>query len=266
MRYVRIFFLTFQQVFEQRGRSFVWFLISLWGPLITLLFWRGATNGGKTLIGGWSLQELSSYYFFMIIASSLLISNIEDDVSRFDIQLGNLTKYLTRPINYLHIKFIEDIPYRILKGIFGVIVCLVFFILLKGKFFIFAQDIATIFLAIIICVGGFLLSYMFKMILGVIAFWLIEVRGIYEAVDVTMFVFAGSVMPLSLLPHIIATIGYVLPFSYMIYFPIIAVEGKLSVMALCGVISVQAVWLLIFFLLYQFLWIRGIKKFSGVGQ
>lgn len=266
MRYVKIFLLTFQQVFEQRGRSFVWFLISLWGPLVTLLFWRGATNGGKTLINGWSYEILASYYFYMIVATSLLISNVEDDVAKFDIQLGNLTKYLVRPINYLQIKLLEDMPYRILKGIFGLTVCLIFYTILHGKFFIFTRDFLSIPFVIAICVFAFMLSYLFKMSLGIIAFWVVDIRGIYEMVEATMFIFAGYVMPLSLLPHAIALPGYVLPFSYMAYFPIIAVEGQLTWLQLLGVIGMQIVWIIILFFFYQFMWQKGVKKFSGVGQ
>lgn len=266
MRYVKIFFLSFQQVFEQRGRSFVWFLISLWGPLVTLLFWRGATNNGKILMNGWSYEVLVSYYFFQIIASALLISNVEDDVAKIDIQMGNLTKYLVRPIVYIKIKFLEDLPYRTIRGIFGIIVCAVFFIFLRGSFFVFAHTITSIVGALVICIFAFLISYVFKMVLGLIAFWLIEIRGIYEMVDAVMLIFAGFVMPISLLPQQIANIAYILPFSYMIYFPIVSVEGKLNEIQLLSVIGMQALWLFILFSTYQLLWRNGVKKFSGVGQ
>src|SRR5689334_7180600 len=105
MRYFRIFLLHFQQAFALRSRSLVWFGISLFNPVTFLIFWTGAYNEKSTLFAGWNLSYVSTYYFLLVIASSLLIVHIEEDISYWDIQQGGLSRYLLKPFSYVKSKF-----------------------------------------------------------------------------------------------------------------------------------------------------------------
>ena len=265
MRYTRIFFLHMQSIFEHRSRSLVWFLISLANPLLLLLFWKGTTSGANTIFGNWSFSAISSYYFLLIIASAFLTSHIEEDIAKFDIQLGVLSKYLLRPFSYLWMKFFEEIPYRILQGFYGVIVCILF-LFLFGNLFVFTNDSFVVFQSLIIIVFAYFLSFIFKMIIGLLAFWLIETGGFYQLVEMILLIFAGYLMPLSLLPAQLMHIAYALPFSYMIYFPIVALEGKLTYGELVHVIGMQALWLLGFIVMYKIILNMGLRKFTALGQ
>src|SRR5579864_7220354 len=100
MRYVRIFLLHFQRVFEQRDRAFIWFLNSIINPFIIILFWKAATSGGKVIGRGWDFQKLASYYFYFMIITTLVMSRVERYVAEQDIYQGNLTGYLLRPYSY----------------------------------------------------------------------------------------------------------------------------------------------------------------------
>lgn len=260
MRYVKIFLLHLQESFGQRSVSLVWLLLSIITPLLMILFWRGAKQ-----INDWSPSLITSYYLLAVIMSAFLMTHIENDVARLDIQEGNLSQYLLRPFSYLLFWFFTAISYRVIQGIFGIIVVLFLILFFPNSFivttnpFIFAGSIC-------IAVCAFLLSFYFKMIIGILAFWIIEIYGLFEIIEVILTIFAGYLMPIALLPNWLAHTAYMLPFSYMIYFPIIAFEGKLSGIELFKVLSVQTIWILIFYLLYQKLWHAGLKKFSAVGQ
>ena len=135
MRYGRIFLLQCQNVLQERGRAFVWFLMAAVSPLILILFWKGAA-GNKTIAPGWDFASLASYYFFLTIAFSLLVCHNEEDVSRLDIKEGNLVNYLTKPFNYFQRKFLEEFSYRILQAIYGIIICSIFLLIFGKKLFI----------------------------------------------------------------------------------------------------------------------------------
>jgi len=131
MRYLRIFSIYFQDAFVQKSRSFVWFLLSLTGPFMFLLFWTGAK---VTKNAGFNLSAISSYYFLLTIASSLLMAHIENEVGIIDIHEGGLVNYLLKPFSYFWLKFFLEIPWRILQSIMGGIVFLLlilFFISVK---------------------------------------------------------------------------------------------------------------------------------------
>lgn len=262
-RFSHIFFLHFQYVFERRAVSFVWFLISLFNPLIVLLYWQSALRG--TSIAGWSLSTVSSYYFLLIIASAMLMSHIEDDVSREDIEQGQLVRYIIRPFSYYWINFIREIPYRLLQGSFGMIVCLIF-ISLWGRFFTIASRPEIIAISLIIAVLAYVLSFTFKMVLGLTAFWLTDANGFYQLVEIVVVLFAGYILPLDLMPDMFSAVARCLPFAYIIYFPVVALQGKLTFIELLQTIGMQLFWLAVLAVLYRWMWQSGIKKFTGMGQ
>lgn len=263
MRLLNIISLHFQQVFHHRLRSLVWFFIPLLNNLTLILFWGGALKNGGS--GMWTLTTATTYYFLLTIAGSLLSSHIEEDVAIFDIQYGDLTRYLTRPFPYFWIKFIEEIPYRILQGFYGIIV-FIGFTLLFGKFIVLTHNPVIILLCIASMIMAFFLSFTMKMNLGLSAFWFKDSRGFFELFTIVLIVFSGGIIPLYLLPHSVQIISYILPFAYMAFFPIIGLQGQLEVLELLKVLAVQGVWMGIFIGMNRFLWNRGIKEFAAFGQ
>lgn len=263
MRIIRIIFLYTQHTLEGRARSFIWFLMSLFNPLILLLFWRGAVASNK--ISNWNLSSITSYYFLLVIAGSLLMSHIEEDVAREDIYEGNLVTYILRPFSYFGINFIREIPYRVLQGSMGVVVLLLFF-LFFGNFFSFSHSPVVLLLSLGSALLAYTLSFTYKMIVGVITFWVTDYGGIFEVSEMLIWIFSGFVLPLYLFPKPLEHFSYLLPFGYVIYFPISAFQGKFSPPELLHIIGVQALWIGLLFLLYRYLWKKGIRKFTGVGQ
>ena len=69
-----------------------------------------------------------------------------------------------------------------------------------------------------------------------------------------------------LLPEALKNLSFLLPFSYMIYFPVTAFQGKYDYFELFRIIFVQVIWLTVFGLTYIKLWSKGIKKYTAVGQ
>jgi len=264
MRHVRVFLLYFQDALESRSRSLVWFLITLINPLIYLLFWRGALGGQPAMVGSLSLSTIASYYFLLIIAGSFLQVHIEESVAYFDIQEGLLANYLVHPYPYILLKFFTELPYRMIQGSFGLVIFLLFRFA-YGELVAFEQSFPLIMVCILITVLAFWISFLFKMILGLSALWTTDFRGIAELASVIILLAGGFIVPLDILPPVVARIAYVLPFSYMIYFPIIAWMGRLTMTVLLRVVLYQILWVAGLALAYRLIWARGVRKFTGVG-
>ncbi|MFA5136633.1 MAG: ABC-2 family transporter protein [Patescibacteria group bacterium] len=264
MGLLNIISLHFQQVFHHRLRSLVWFFIPLLNNLVLILFWSGALK--NTIADpNWTIYTATTYYFLLTIANAMLSSHIEEDVANYDIQQGELVRYLIRPFPYYWIKFIEEIPYRILQGSYGIIL-LIFFSLFFGTYIRITANPLILFFSFIIAVFAFFITFTIKMNLGLSAFWFKDSRGFFELVTITLIIFSGGVVPLYLLPQAVQIISYILPFSYTAFFPIIAVQGKLQIFQLFQVIAMQLVWLGILIGLNRVLWKKGIKKFTAIGQ
>lgn len=263
MRYIRIFALYFQQAFVYRGRSVVWFFISLFNPLVLLLFWYAALTGGKTTVS-WSLSDVTAYYVLLIISASFLDVHIEENVAVEDISEGGLNAYLVKPLSYPMVKLCNELPYRILQGSFGIIVlCIIVFGL--GIRFSFVSGAAQIISVCILIASAFCISFLFKMIVGITAFWTTDYVGIREMMGVLILLFGGFVIPIEFFPSFWRTVAVYTPFPYGTYFPVLAVEGRLALLEMWRIIGIQWGWILGLGILYRWMWKRGVRLYTGVG-
>lgn len=230
-----------------------------------LLFWRGAFAGNAEPLEGWSYNSITTYYLLLVVAGAFLQVHIEEEVARRDIQSGFLSQYLTRPIAYIVMKFFTELPWRMIQGFFGIVTLVVFsFVFTNGLSLIY--DMESVLASFFIIILALLISFVFKMIVGLSALWITEYSGLQELIGVIDIIFAGFVMPLALFPPFIKTIALFLPFAYMIYFPVIALLGKLSFIELLQTIGIQLVWLIGLWFIYRKLWEIGVKRFTGLGQ
>jgi ABC-2 type transport system permease protein len=261
--YLRILFLHLQSIFEQRLRSFIYLLISVFNSVIFLLFWYGSLKSGR-MIGGWDIQAMTTYYLFLIIAGAMLIAHVEYDIAYFDIHEGEIVKYLVRPFSYTLFKLYTELPFRLLQGFYGLLILLGWIVFVGPLKLVHTPG--EILLTIIIWILAFCLSFMFKLSISLLTFWFEEVWGLFQLCEMLILVFGGFTMPLDLLPDWVYQLAMKLPFASMCYFPVLAISGRLSGGQWTSVINSQLIWILVFYCAYKTLWVFGTKKFSGVGQ
>lgn len=264
-KFINIFLLHFQEVIQNKGRAFIYFLMILLNPLILILFWNGAISEDTNIASQWSKNEMITYYLLMTLAMSFLIVHIEEDVAFKDIKEGVLVKYLLRPFSYLISKFVEELPWRIAEGLFGVLVFFVV-VLFFSISFSFVDSIGEILLTVLIVISALCISFIYKMILGLLANWTTDFWGVMSIQEVVFLIFGGMVMPLSMYPELLAKISYGLPFSYIAYFPVIAIQGNFTIYELLRIVLFQMFWIAALYKFYQFLWQKSLRIFTGVGQ
>ncbi|MBI3385689.1 ABC-2 family transporter protein [Candidatus Gottesmanbacteria bacterium] len=265
MKYIKIFLLHLQDALENRSRSVVWFLISFINPFIYLLFWRGAAGSVAKSGAQWTVSGFASYYVLLVIASSFLMVHIEEYIAWYDIKEGYLANHLLRPVSYFWNNFFHELPYRMLQGSFGLVVFLVFLFVYPGLIKL-VHNPTQIFFGIVIIVFAYFLSFSFKMFLGLSALFTTDFFGLSELVNVLILIFGGFVIPLDLFPSQMKQFLSFLPFPYMFYYPIIAIQGRMETAELMRVIVIQMSWILVLFLVYRYVWQKGVRLFTGVGR
>ena len=265
MRILRIVALHFQQALQYRSRSFLWFLLALLNPAIYLLFWRAAINSGHIIGTKVVFNDIASYYLLVVIAGALLIAHVEEDVAMVDIKQGELVKYLLKPFSYFWMKFIEEIPYRVIQGTYGWIGLLIM-LLIFGNILKVVHDPLQIVYAICISIAAFFLSFVFKMIIGITTFWIDDFSGLQQLMFVLISLFAGFIQPLEYFHPVLRSIALATPFPYMIYYPVVAWTGVLPVSQALNVLLIQLAIISVFAYIYAVLWKKGVKEFTGVGQ
>lgn len=263
MRYVRIFLLEAQYALVYKSRSLVWFLVALINATLYLLFWRGTLLHGNEG-APWSLSAAVSYYLLLIIAGSFLHVHIEEKVAFEDIQQGGLSAYLTRPFSYAQLMFLHELPWRLVQGFLGMVVLFAVY-----QWFAHIPLVSSwiqLLPVLLVVLIGYILTFIFKMIIGITSFWLTDFSGIHNLEAIVFLLLGGFVMPLDLFPEGLRSVALAQPMAYMIYYPVRAMQGYFDLPTLGRIAVIQLVWLIIFLTIYKRLWAMGVKRFTGVGQ
>jgi ABC-2 type transport system permease protein len=80
-----------------------------------------------------------------------------------------------------------------------------------------------------------------------------------------MLFLAGQIAPLTLFPHWIQVVADILPFRWMLGFPVELVLGRLTpAQALLG-LAAQAVWVVLSLIAIRVVWRAGMRVYSAVG-
>ena len=107
----------------------------------------------------------------------------------------------------------------------------------------------------------FLLAYA----LALLALWSERADALLGLNDTLLFLLAGQVAPTAVLPGALRGIATVLPYRYMIGFPIELLLGRLSPAQVRAGFACQLGWLATALLLQKIVWKQGIRRYSAVG-
>lgn len=220
---------------------------------------------GKSNVGGFTLSSITNYYFLLIPAAGALMTHPEIPIYRDDIEKGELAGRLLKPLSYYWQRFYSEIPVRVFQSISGILIYWLLTIL-YGSFLKISLSFEQIILLFVIVSLAYMVCFTFKMITGIVALWTTDIRGLRETIDALVVVFAGYIVPVSLLPGVLEKIAFLTPFPYIIYFPVIAIQGKLSINSMISVIAVQAFWLFVLSIFFRYQWKKGLMKYADLGH
>src|SRR3972149_2085577 len=74
--------------------------------------------------------------------------------------------------------------------------------------------------------------------------------------------FAGGLFPLDILPKFIFSAFQLLPFTYLLYFPIKVYLGQLTIMEIFNGIMISLVWTVVLYGFVQYVWKKGLLVYT----
>lgn len=104
------------------------------------------------------------------------------------------------------------------------------------------------------------LSFALRFIVNVLAFWLMDYRGVNGLAAVFWTFLSGFVVPLAIFPHTWRTIAEALPFAGMVQTPVDIFLEKPHGVGLATVMGRQAMWALVLLLLGRWLLSRAARR------
>lgn len=244
-----------------RGANFIYLLLGFINILVSVVIWSVAYQN-PLFKSSVIFSNFISYYFVLILFNQLVNSFTSAVIAEEHIKHGLLSIYLLKPFPYLLYMALLEIPWRFLAFIFSVPVILFVYFLTRSYL-----QINFIPVLGVLSVFGFfyLLSFLIQVFFALLTFWFEETRGTSSVLEILILLFSGFGIPIFFFPAILQTIGNILPFQYVLYFPVMLSLGKLQLNQVIMYFSAMFAWILILAVTNNILWKRGLKHFTGEG-
>lgn len=238
-------------------------------PIVTQIFLWGAifavgTDNEHAVIGGYTYQNMVSYYLLTMVGRAFssmpgLSSGIANQVRD-----GSIKKFLTQPIDMLGYLFWHRLAHKLVYyGVAAGPFILVFW--LCRHYFPPVPEGAVIGAFCATLVMAFLLGFLIESLLGLIAFWFLEVSSLLFIYMMLNYFLSGHMIPLDFLPPQVQGAISFLPFKYLAYTPAAIWLGKYEASELPQLLLVEFLWVVGLLVLNRLAFHYGVKRYSAYG-
>ncbi len=259
--YVQQLKTAFAGMLQYRASLLIWMIGQVLEPLIYLVIWStvSASRGGS--VGDFTAGQFAAYYLVFMLVNQITYTWIMYEYE-YRIREGQLSPLLLKPVHPIH----EDIATNIGSKLVSLPVMLVIAAVLALLFKPTASlQVWALFAFVPAILLAYLLRFLVEWTLAQAAFWTTRVSAINQVYFVLLLFLSGQLAPLELFPRPIQVLGTVLPFHWMIGFPVELVLGRLTPLQALTGLAAQAVWVGISFLMVRVVWQAGIRIYSAVG-
>lgn len=256
----------FKRQMAYKGAFYLFIFISLFGSFISYYLWMAIYgNSGTNTLGGLTQDEMVIYVFMVYVTSSVVTISIADWVSD-DVVKGTVAMHLIKPIDYrmsLIVRAAGNMMYRFwMPAVFIWIGLEVYKVYALGMSITPWQNILCF---VISCIMSFFIYVLFDFCFGMVAFFTTYIFGMLMAKEALLSFLTGQLIPLGFFPEAIQKVFEFLPFSSMIYTPVMIYLGKYTGGTLVFVLLRQAVWVLLLYVLGSLIWKQVTKRLVVLG-
>lgn len=249
-----------------KGAFYLFMLVSILGSFISYYLWMAIYgSSGKATLGGLTQDEMVVYVFMVYVTSSVVTIPVSNWVSQ-DVVKGTVAMNLIKPINYrlsLISMAVGDMAYRFLApAVFVWIGLEIYKIKVLG---LAPVTVRGVVLYVASCIMSFLIYVLFDFCFGMMAFFTTYIFGMRMAKEALLSFLTGQLISISFFPAAVQRVFDFLPFSSMIYTPVMIYLGKYTGRELAFVMLRQAAWVVFLYVLGSLIWKKVTKRLVVLG-
>ncbi|QDT56511.1 ABC-2 type transporter [Caulifigura coniformis] len=238
-------------------------------PIVTQIFLWGAifgvgTDAVRKEIQGFSYGDMVAYYLLTMVARAFSsMPGLASGIAR-EVRDGTMKKYLTQPVDMLGYLFWHRVAHKLVYYAVAIFPFTLVFWLCRS-YFPGWPDAFTIGVFIVSLAMSFLIGFLLESLIGLIAFWFMEVNSLLFIYMMFNYFLSGHMLPLDMFPSWLLAIVKFLPFKYLAYFPATVMLGRYSHAELVNELIVQSAWVLGLFALNRLAYNRGVNRYAAHG-
>ena len=222
--------------------------------LINFFIWKAVfENSTQEKLEGFSLKEMYLYIFLSFFANTLIYSDVSFHLGE-EIKNGNIIYRFLKPINFVDTYLFKEIGSKVSVILFLVAPFFSGLLYLVYNDKIILNNLSLHVLGFTISISfAYLLNFYFNICFSYSAFIFKNLWGANLLKKTMISFISGSILPLSFFPKNIQSISEMLPFSSIIYTPIMIGIGKYAGKTLVLSILIQLFWVCFFMFLSEIL-------------
>jgi len=244
-----------------RGAILIWLISMTMHPLISVVVWTTVARSQGGSAGGFTEGEYAAYFIILMVVNQLTFSWHMWEMG-WRVQSGFFSAILLRPLHPIHNDIVENMVFKVLTLAPLAPIVLIFSFIFNADYdwkwlnmIAFGPALA---MAAMVC-------FLMEWTLGLAAFWIIKTNALYQ-LYYSIFVFlSGSFAPLSLLPEPARIVASVLPFRWILSFPVEMALGTSSGSEIAIGFAMQLTWIGLLLGTLRLCWSRAVIRYSAVG-
>lgn len=266
MRDFRDLYATFIRVslsteMQYRAANVIWLMGMIMEPVIYLSVWSAVAQAQGGSVSGFSPSDFAAYYLVYAWVNQF---TSDWHMWEFDarIQHGQLAFQLLRPVHPIHGDVAENLAHKVSQQATMLPVLIVLGLVFHARAPIEPWALAMSVPALAL---AFAVRFLWEWSLALSAFWTTRISAVNRAYFVVLMFLSGRVAPVGLLPQVLQTAGDMLPFRWMVAFPVELLIGRVTPhQALWGLVA-QLGWIAGGGVVLRLLWPRAVRRFASVG-
>jgi ABC-2 type transport system permease protein len=259
--YIQQFKTTAAMMFAYRAALLIWMIGQVLEPLVYLIVWSVVSNNNGGSVGDYTTGQFAAYFILLMLVNQVTYTWVMYEFE-YRIREGNFSLNLLRPVHPIHSDIADNISSKLITTPSMIVAAIALGFSFHVSLSPHLWAIALLFPALLL---AFAVRFLLEWTLAMLAFWTTRVGAANQTYFVIMLFLSGQFAPLELLPVPVQTIANILPFRWLIGYPIDLIMGRLTLnQALMG-LGVQFVWLIISYIVLRVVWRAGVKIYSAVG-
>jgi ABC-2 type transport system permease protein len=259
--YLQQFKTTFATMVQYRAALAIWIGGQVLEPLIYLVVWSVVAGARGGAVGDYTTAEFAAYFIVLMLVNHLTYTWIMYEYE-YRVRHGSLSFALLRPVHPIHSDIADNASSKVLSFPWMLLTAFVLALLFHPAFSVTPWAFAAALPALAL---AFLLRFLLEWTLALAAFWTTRVSAFNQMYFVAMLFLSGQIAPLSLFPPWVQSMAAILPFRWMIGFPVELMLGRLTPAQMGTGFVTQILWVALALGLVRLVWRAGVRVYSAVG-
>ncbi|TMA25543.1 MAG: ABC transporter permease [Deltaproteobacteria bacterium] len=248
----------FAEAVAYRAEFLIW-MFSTNMPLVMLALWAAVARSGP--VGSYTQKGFAAYYLAALLVRLLTGSWVVWEMT-MEIRQGTLALRLLRPIHPLLAYSAENLAAVPMRGIVAIPLIVIFLWNVRDQ--LGGDPILWTILAPAL-LGSWLLTFLVMSIIGTLGLWFESASSLFEAWLGISAILSGYLIPLDLFPAAVREVALVLPFRFLLSFPVELVLGRVDRWHALALLVAQWGYVAAALLATRLVWRSGLRRYAAYG-